>query len=76
MAEDHLKELKAAHGISHVVDRRITRTYSTSLNSIETKGEVASRKTVLRPQLVRSILMTTFLMVNNKLRRAKEEAFR
>lgn len=46
------------------------------MNSIVSKGDANGQKSALRPQLIKSILITTFLMVNNKLRRAKEEAFR
>jgi hypothetical protein len=47
-----------------------------TLDLIERKADQKSDNNDMRPQIIRGILITTFMMVNNKIRKAKEEGFR
>lgn len=76
MQLDHLNELKAAKNISHVIDKKVTNIVSGSMTSISKKTQLLERKAEMRPQLLKNVLSTTFGMIKNKMRRAKEEAFR
>ena len=76
MQLDHLNELKAAKNISHVIDKKVTSIVSGSMTSISKKTQLLERKAEMRPQLLKNVLSTTFGMIKNKMRRAKEEAFR
>ena len=72
MNEDHLSELKAARNISHVIDKRVSKIYTKSLTSMTHKTELLDNKAELKPQIIKNVLSTTFLMIKIKMRRSVE----
>jgi hypothetical protein len=59
-----------------MVDKKVTTLYSRTLSSISTKSQLLENQAALRPQVIKNVLITTFIMVNNKFRKVKEDAFR
>ena len=74
--KENLNELKATEKLTNLMDKKITRTYSSSLNQIEKQSVVENNSKAMRSLVIKNVLITTFLMVNNKFKKAKEEAFR
>ena len=62
--------------MTHIMDKKLSGTYSSSLNQIEKQSMVDNNLKATRNLVMKNVLITTFLMVNNKIKRAKEEAFR
>lgn len=71
LIEDKLNEMKASREIARVVERKMSKVSTQALGLIESKSSQQAAVNQLKPQLIKNVLITTFMMVNNKLRRVK-----